>query len=75
VDAIVGARQPARSLLANDAGNLYGVACQLPSKRDVLAGLSLKIVQVLVINLEDLALAYQNVSAATLDASQRAVFV
>lgn len=63
------------SLLGTDAGNLYRVASQRPGQRDVPAGIFLKVVEVLVINLEDLALAYQNVFAATFDASQRAVFV
>jgi hypothetical protein len=48
---------------------------ELPSKRDVLACIFLKIGQVLVVNLEDLAFAYQNVFAAIFDARQRTVFV
>ena len=67
--------QLGESLLRNDTSHLYGVARELPGKRDVLSGEFLKIVKVLVINLEDLALAHQNVFAATFDARQRTVFV
>jgi hypothetical protein len=54
---------------------LNGVARELAGKRYVLAGVFLKIVKVLVRNLEDLSLAHQNVFAAHIDARESAVFV